>query len=222
MRLFHAMRAFVLIGSFTLCLLGQDTPGTDTNAGTKGIPPRATPADYQSQAQAGKITIAAEFTGHALPTFEGPLTTEEYIAVETAFFGPAGEHLKIAAADFSLRVNGKKTPLPSQPYGLTFTSLRDPEWVPPEPAAAKSKTSFGGSGQGQGDAGAPPAPVKIPIPVQRAMAQRVQRASLPEGERALPQAGLIFFKYRGKTENIESLELLYEGPAGKATVNLRQ
>ena len=166
------------------------------------------------------MTIAAEFTGHSLPTLEGPLTTEDYVSVETALFGPAGAQLKISAADFSLRVNGKKTPLASQPYGLIVTSLKDPEWVPPEPPAPKSKSSIGGGGQGQGDSNAPPAPVKIPIPVQRAMAQRVQRASLPEGGRALPQAGLIFFQYRGKAQNLQSVELLYDGPAGKATLKL--
>ena len=55
---------------------------------------------------------------------------------------------------------------------------------------------------------------------QRAWAQRVQKASLPEGERPLPVAGFIYFQYRGKSEGIKSLELLYEGAAGKATLPL--
>jgi glycerol-3-phosphate dehydrogenase subunit C len=42
--------------------------------------------------------------------------------------------------------------------------------------------------------------------------------ALPEGERVLPQAGLIFFTYRGKAEGIKSLELIYEGAAGKVTI----
>jgi hypothetical protein len=54
------------------------------------------------------------------------------------------------------------------------------------------------------------------------MAQRVQKASLPEGDRPLPQAGLIFFQYGGKTESIRSLELIYDGPAGKATLKLQK
>jgi hypothetical protein len=103
---------------------------------------------------------------------------------------------------------------------MVFKSLKDPEWEPPEPAGPKSKTSLSGSGKGeQGDD--KPAPVQIPIPVQRAMAQRVQKASLPEGDRALPQAGLIFFQYRGKTKSIHSIELIYAGPAGKATLTLQ-
>jgi hypothetical protein len=221
MRFFQAARIFVLILPIILCLEGQNTPSKDAQTETKGLPPRAAPGDYQSQAQTGAVTIAAEFTGHSLPTLEGPLTTEDYVVVETALFGAPGAQIKISAEDFSLRVNGKKTPLPSQPYGMILTSLKDPEWVPPEPPAPKSKSSIGGGGQGQGDSNAPPAPVKIPIAVQRAMAQRAQRASLPGGDRALPQAGLIFFQYRGKEKNLQSIELLYEGPAGKATLKLQ-
>jgi hypothetical protein len=53
------------------------------------------------------------------------------------------------------------------------------------------------------------------------MAQRVQKATLPEGDRALPLAGLIFFQYRGKTQGIHSIELIYAGPAGKASLTLQ-
>ena len=53
------------------------------------------------------------------------------------------------------------------------------------------------------------------------MEQKVQKATLPEGDRALPVAGLIFFQYHGKTQSIKSLELIYDGPAGKATLMLQ-
>ena len=78
----------------------------------------------------------------------------------------------------------------------------------------------GGNGD-QGGSNEPPPPVKIPIEVQRAMAQRVQKATLPEGDRTLPVAGLIYFQYRGKTQGIHSVELIYDGPAGKATLALQ-
>ncbi len=63
--------------------------------------------------------------------------------------------------------------------------------------------------------------VRMPIERKRTMQQRVQRASMPEGDRALPAAGLLFFEYRGKPENIRSLELIYNGPTGKATLALQ-
>jgi hypothetical protein len=44
---------------------------------------------------------------------------------------------------------------------------------------------------------------------------------MQEGDRPLPQAGLLFFLYRGKTESIRSLELIYNGAAGTATLTLQ-
>jgi hypothetical protein len=210
--------------SAAICLYGQEqsTPTTAAPVEAKGMPPRATPADYQAHAQAGTVTVAAEFAGHSVPTMQGPLSTEDFVVVETGFFGPPDARIKLSAGDFSLRVNGKKTPLPSLPYGMVLSSLKDPEWSPPEAAKSKSKggLSTGGNGD-QSDSNAPPPPVKIPIEVQRAMAQRVQKATLPEGDRALPLAGLIFFQYRGGAKGIHSVELVYAGSAGKATLTLQ-
>jgi hypothetical protein len=222
MRFSSALRIGLLIAAICLCVQGQNTPGDAAKIEAKGLSPRAAPADYQAQVQAGTMTIAAEFKGHAVPTLQGPLSSEDYVVVETGLFGAPGARIKLSAEDFSLRINGKKIPLPAQPFGLVVGSVKDPEWEPPVTASSKPKTSFGGSGRGgQGESDGPPAPVKIPIGVQRAMAQRVQKASLPEGDRTLPQAGLIFFQYRGKTEKINSVELIYAGPAGKATLALQ-
>jgi hypothetical protein len=220
MRLSHALRIAVLIAAICLCVQGQNTPSKDAQIEAKGLPPRATPADYQAQAQAGTVTVAAEFKGHSVPTLQGTLSTEDYVVVETGLFGSPDSRITLSSGDFSLRINGQKTPLPSQPFGMVFKSLKDPEWEPPVPAGPKSKTSLSGSGKGEPGEDKP-APVQIPIPVQRAMAQRVQKASLPEGDRALPQAGLIFFQYRGKTQSIHSIELIYAGPAGNATLTLQ-
>ena len=218
MRFFSALTIGLTIGAVSLCVQAQTPPGKEATE-TKGLPPRAAPSDYQSQGKAGTVTIGAEFTGHAIPTPEGPLSSEDYVVVELGLYGPTGARLTLSPDDFSLRINGKKAPLPSQPYGMVIRSVKDPEYEPPTKAASKSKTSVGGGGQGdQPDANAPPPP--IPIELRRAMAQRVQKAALAEGDRPLPQAGLIFFQYRGKEQGIHSVELMYSGPAGKATLNL--
>ena len=197
----------------------QTTPAAET----KGTVPRATPAEYPSIAKAGEFTIAADFTGHSVATSQSTLSTEDFVVIEVAIYGGAGARVKVSAEDFSLRVNGKKAPISSQPSGMVMASLKDPEWEPPSDTKEKSKTSMNsGGGGGRGESNEPPAPVKMPFPIRRAMEQRVQKAALPEGDRALPVAGLIFFPYRGKTQNIKSLELLYSGPAGKATLALRQ
>lgn len=161
------------------------------------------------------MTIAADFKGHNVPTEDAPYTSEDFVVVEVALFGP---RTKISMEDFSLRVNGKKGAIPTQSYVEAFKTMKDPEWEPPK-SEAKSKTSIGGGGQNDSS---PPPVVHMPLELRRAMQQRVVKAALPEGDRTLPQAGLIFFPYRGKESGIHSVELIYSGPAGKATVALQR
>jgi hypothetical protein len=184
---------------------------------TKGIPPRVAPTDYQAHAKAGNITIAADFQAHAVPTPEATFNDEDYVVVEVALFGPPEAHLKIGIGDFSLRINDKKTPLESRPYGMVFGSLKDPSWEPPDTGESKSKTGINTGGQQQDST---PVVVKMPFPLQRAMELKVQKAALPGGDRTLPQAGLIFFSYHGKEKGIRSVELTYTGPAGKVLLRL--
>jgi hypothetical protein len=80
----------------------------------------------------------------------------------------------------------------------------------------KSSTSLG-SGGGN-DPGGTPAPPKVPFETMRGWQQRVTKAALPEGDRALPAAGLVFFKYHGRTDRLDSVELVYVGPSGKKTI----
>ena len=64
---------------------------------------------------------SATHAGSALSLFRAP----------AALFGPADAHLTIGASDFSLKVNGKKELLPSQPWGLVAKGVKDLEWVSP-------------------------------------------------------------------------------------------
>jgi hypothetical protein len=199
------------------CLPAQEQNTKDNQA--RGMPPRASPSEYQAQAQAGTVTIGAEFLGHAVPTPEQTLSVEDYVVVEAGLFGPPDSRTTLSRDDFSLRINGKKTALSSEPYELVFRSLKDPEWQPP--VTEESKGSKGGITTGGGGDKTPPIPPKMPFPLRRAMEQHVQKAAMQEGDRALPQAGLLFFQYRGKTDSIKSLELIYGGAAGKATLTLQ-
>jgi hypothetical protein len=231
MRLVSTLRTALLIAGVLMtavCLPAQEqdatsheAPGKDTQA--KGMPPRAAPSEYQAQAQAGKVTIAAEFMGHAVPTPEQPVEAEDYIVVEAGLFGPAGAKIMLARGDFSLRINGKKVASPNEPYELVFKSLKDPQWEPPKQDDSKASKSSLTSGNGGGGGGnePPPPPPKMPFELRRAMEQHVRRAAMQEGERDMPQAGLLFFVYRGKTDSIRSLELIYSGAAGNATLTLQ-
>src|ERR1700722_17953802 len=133
-----------------VCLCAQDptAPGTSASdaqaSATRGMPARATPNDYQGHAQAGPVTIGAEFMQHSVPTPGGLLTTEEYVVVEAGVFGPPGARTTLNPGDFTLRVNGKKM-LQSEAYATVFKSLKDPEWEPDVPVDKASKTSIGSS-----------------------------------------------------------------------------
>jgi hypothetical protein len=224
------MRAFTLravlltagLAASAVYLPAQEAaPAKDTPA--KGMPPRAAPSEYQAQAKAGTVTIAAEFMGHAVPTPEQTVASEDYVVVEAGLFGPPDAKITLARGDFSLRINGKKVASPSEPYELVFKSLKDPEWQPPDQPEESKKGGTGlttGNGSGGGDK-LPPLPPKMPFPLRRAMEQHVQRAAMQEGDRPLPQAGLLFFLYHGKAEGIRSLELIYSGAAGNATLTLQ-
>jgi hypothetical protein len=222
MRFFLTFSAAIPIAAF--CLFAQ-TPASDpqdSNAqasATRGMPARATAGDYQAHGAAGPLTVGAEFMQHSVPTPQGLLTTEDYVVVEAGLFGPPGSRTTLSFQDFSLRINEKKNPQRSEPYALVFKSLKDPEWEPDVPVEQKgSKTSIGTGGKsGSGD---PPPVIHVPIKLQREWEARATKAAFPEGDRVLPQAGLLFFQYRGKASGIHSLELIYSGPAGKATLAL--
>src|ERR1043166_7995003 len=116
------MRTSVLALAFSFCLCAQ------------GLPPRTAQTEYQVVGKAGDVTLAADFVRHSVPTAQGTLSTEEYVVVELAMYGPPEAKTTISLDDFSLRINGKKTILKAQPYGLVLASIKDPEWVPPDAA----------------------------------------------------------------------------------------
>jgi hypothetical protein len=217
-----AVMAAVLGGAWWLH--GQDASSNGTSAGNgapaRGLPPRLTPSDYQFHVQAGAVTIAAEFVGHSVPTEEGgPYATDSFVAVTTALFGARDAKIQLNNKDFSLRINGKKPPLPSQPSVTVFPTLRDPEWEPLNAEKEQARTASAGEGR----AGQPqfrPATIQMPAERRHVMEQRVLKALLAEGNRALPQAGLLFFEWRADTKGIRSIELVYSGPAGNATLAL--
>ena len=216
------LRIAVLSVGVCLCVPGQDAPAAKDVPTTeaKPIAPRAAATDYPSQGKAGEVTIAAEFKGHAVPTPELMLNDEDYVVVEVALYGAPGAHLPMSFNDFSLRINGKKNPYPSQSFVVLGKSLKDPEWQPPDaPASKKSSGSLNTGGGGAQTDSLPPV-IHVPVPLQRSWELKAERASLPGGDRPLPQAGLLFFPCRSQTRSIHSLELIYQGAAGKTSFKL--
>src|SRR6185369_12826673 len=106
MRLSSALRTGLMLGLplGALCVFApaQEPPAADAAAKdaspneSRGMPPRATPADYQAHTQVGTLTLAAEFVRHSVPTPEATYSTEDFVIVETGLFGPPEARLKLA------------------------------------------------------------------------------------------------------------------------------
>jgi hypothetical protein len=206
-------------------------------AAPQGTTPRASAAEYPVHTEVGKLTLGAEYLVHSIPTVKGVLVSGDYLAIEVALFGPSLTAIEFRADHFHLRINGDKYPLMTQSPGMVAASMKYPDWE-----QRKTVTASAGSGNGNviyGPQAAPrfpgdPAGRQIPIPrppepenrsgqerePSVPLEEQIQKLALPEGKYAPPLAGLVFFPFRGKMKSIKSLELLYEGPAGKATLKL--
>jgi len=198
----------------------------------QGPAPRTAVADYPVHTQMDAVTLAAEYLVHSLPTPNGTLVAKDYLVVEIAFFGPSFSRLKMSPDHFTLRVNGKGAALLSDTSGMVAQSIKFPSQRPHLEAS-----STAGVGDGTVTVGPRPPPSRFPgdgndrtapgtTVTQKEKEQedsidhRIQTASLPEGEQALPRSGLIYFPFRGNAKNIHSVELLYDGPMGKASLKL--
>jgi hypothetical protein len=223
MRYFVSSGRFCAIAAVSAVVLCQGAGGQNAPAKVPptieapAVPPRSSPNDYQAHVSAGAVTIAAEFTGHSIATPLATFTTDDFVTVDVAFFGPPSAHAKLSHEDFSLRINGKKA-LPAQLYLLMYKSLKDPSYVPPEPA--KSKDDAGVPVVGESPSDRNPQWHPVPFDVEHKMEVRVEKAALPEGDRALPEAGLLYFPYKGRENGISSVELIYDGSAGRAILTL--
>jgi hypothetical protein len=224
-----SMRAHVAFGLFSLCCaFGQTTPKDKV-------------ADYPAHAMDGTTGVAAEYLVHSVPAGTQTFIASDYLVMEVAVFPALGEPIEIGTGTFKLRLNGKKEVISSEGPGFVAASVKYPDWE-----QRKNVEVQGGIGDAGVVVGRPPAAgrfpgdptpqqsrlpraPKAPAPDDRngiekeepARAEEViaQRA-LPEGPAEKPVSGYIYFRYRGKTKSIKSLELIYNGKSGPVTLKL--
>jgi hypothetical protein len=198
----------------------------------QGTKPKNHPADYPVHVQLEALTVAGEYLVHTIPNAKATLIANDYLVVEAAFYGPRFSRLKMSPDNFSLRLNGKGNPLPSEPYGLVAQSIKFPG-IHPHLEATGSLSAGDGTivigprppqsrFPGDGNDRLPPnlAPTITEVNEENDIEYRVRHASLPEGEYTLPISGLVYFYYRGSTKDIHSIELLYNGTMGQTTLKL--
>jgi hypothetical protein len=172
-------------------------------APAQGTTPKAKPSEYPLEIELERgFTLAAEYLVRAIPTPNGSMFTDDYLVVEVAFFGPKKEKLALSPDQFRLRMTGPKigqtATLAPQPPTMVAGSLRMPDFNAPR--------TTNPTGQ----------PGERPLSVD----EWVRTEALPDGIQPVPAAGLLYFQFRGKPKTIRTLDLVYEGPAGKATLKL--
>jgi len=203
-----------------------------------GVKERARPADYPVHAMLPGLAVGAEFMVHSFSGHHRTYTAPDHLVVEVAIYPE--KPLMVSASQFSLRVNGKKERVFAQGPQFVAASLKYSDWTQ-RPAAT--------IGAGAGDVGVilgprpsqgrfpgdnrnrqPPAPPRAPTQPPRGGYEKPEEldapelaveTALPEGETRLPVAGYLYFPWKGKVSRIKKLELIFDSPAGAATLKLR-
>ena len=195
--------------------------------------------DYPAHATAGNVSIGADYLVHSIPAGNQTFVAPDYLVVEVAVFPPHGESVTIGGNTFTLRVNGKKFALSPIAPGFVAASLKYPDWEQHPRAQVEAGVGDAGVVLGQppavgrfpGDPTAnrmPRAPKAPPPDDRRGIEQEeperaedvIAKTALPDGAAAKPVSGFIYFPYKGKAKALKSVELIYEGPSGTATLKL--
>ena len=205
--------------------------------GAEGTAPRAKAAEYRTHGELTKVSIGAEYLVHSFSGRNHTFVARDYLVVEVAVY-PGPEMVSVRNGHFTLRVNGKKQTLFPQPPGFVAASLKYPDWERrPSLEASAGPVVMGRQERVERFPGDPraeqtrlPRPPRAPeeesrsgldsAPQARAD-EVVVEAALPEVETKLPVSGYLYFAFRGKTKSIRLLELIYDGPAGRAILRLQ-
>ena len=199
-------------------------------------PPRSKAGDYPVHVSLPGMEIAAEYLLHSIPTAKGFYVSKDYLVIDVGVFPAAKESIAISAGQFRLRINHQTLELPADSPGTVAAAIQYPDWEQRPTATAQAGPVILGAppevGRFPGDRRESP-PIAPPVPEQadpsgmekeppKTIQQVVALAALPEGSSNRPIKGCLFFRFRGKTKSIKSLDLVYDGGDGrlKATIPL--
>ncbi len=221
------MRLAILAATFAAALLAQ-------RSAARGDP-KAKPTDYPSHAQVERAALGAEFLLRSVTGSDGAFLAEDYLVVDVALFPAKGATLAVALGHFRLRLNGKKETLAPTTPGFVAAAFKYPDWERrPGVVATAGPVIIGRPRTTERFPGDPrPGQERLPNPPRApdsSGVEREERASpaevvvneaLAEGEVDRPVRGFVYFFHKGKTKSLKKVELLYEGPAGKAALSLQ-
>jgi hypothetical protein len=205
----------------------------------QGTNPKASAAEYAAHGEMKDASLGAENLGHSVLTAKGAILVRDFLVVEVALY-PKDPRMKIRMEQFRLRVNSKKDTLFPQSLGTVIASLKYTDWS--THPTAEVGASLGNATvilgrpvpveQFPGDNR--PAEQRGPVPprapddnsgVEKSAPEPVEdtinHLALPEGDEVhSPASGYLFFPFQSKLKSIKTLDLIYEGPLGTATLRL--
>lgn len=210
-------------------------------ATTERVEPRKGAQEYPAQAVLPEASLGVEYLVRSVSSANRTFFLGDYLVVEVGVFPAPGRQVELALSHFRLNVREKKKQHVLAALGPQFVaaSLKYPDWQQPRNLEVGAGTGSGGVILGRPPAverfpGDPsgrsrlPAPPRAPetdhgveAPPPLRADEVVVECGLPEGPASGPVAGYLYFPYKGKTKELRSVELVYEGPAGQAAVRLR-
>lgn len=192
-----------------------------------GDAPRSKASDYPVHATGPGFEIGAEYLVHSIPSDTGYLFTKDYLVVEVAIF--PSQIIHISSGQFSLRVNHGKSFAPDS-AGAVAGAIKYPDWEQHPVLTAQAGPIVVGppeTGRFPGDQRGNPIPQPVPDPpsgLEKAPSKTVDEiltaAAMPEGRIDRPARGCLFFRFRGKTKSIRSLELEYDSGDANSKVKI--
>ena len=198
-----------------------------------GTTPKPSAQDYPAHTTIEKLSLGAEYLVHSFSSGRDMFIAKDYLVVEVALFPPAGQALVADPSHFSLRVNNRKQALAPESPEIVASTLKYPDQrFGPHSVAQVGPVIFGQPQPTERFPGDPNARTGPPRPVPDdnlggldkqppvTATELAVQAALPAGEHHGPTSGYLYFPYRGKVGHIRSLELVFAGPAGGATLQL--
>lgn len=205
----------------------------------EGPAPRNSASEYPVHATLASASIGAEYLVRSIPSRGRVFFSPDYLVLEVGVYPATGQTIKIVLEHFALRMNGKKETIAPQSPGFIAAGFKYPDWERRRgletSAGVGDSTVILGRPQPRSRFPGDPTPSQTRLPpvpraperepaVEREEPARAENvvveAALAEVETPSPRAGYLYFPFKGKTKSIRSLELIYRGPAGTATMKL--
>jgi hypothetical protein len=202
-----------------------------------GTEPRARAEDYPASGRLPGLSIGAEYLVRTVPAAKGSHLAGNYLVVEVAYFPE--KQAEVQSGHFRLVVNGAKRGLYPQTPGMVAAGLKYDDWenrrgIQVGAGAGNTGIVIGGPRRDPRFPDDPtarrlPAPPRAPDETGRpergepgmTAAEAVTAAALEEGMASAPRSGAVYFAFKDSARKIRTLDLVYEGPAGKLVLKLQ-